>query len=292
MLSKLQRNLVYTEYQPLYYTKELKNSYSGVSVCAGSLKGKNAIVTGAGSGIGLAIAHRLIAEGCCVVISGRNVEKLVEAVGVIGVNANRLQYIGWDQTEFDTLDSKITQAISMLPGERLDILVNNAGIFTDIDRNRCFRNVTEEKYDTIIRTNLKSTYLISKKTAELMIQQKNKGKIINIASICALFRNFKYSPYGISKAGIIALTRELNERYKNSGIIVNSIAPGSVATAMGHLGINDNIAKGCNVLNRTIMPEEIASMVAFLASDIGKYFAGQIITVSACEMLQQEKEKC
>lgn len=282
MLEKLRKRLEYVEYKPLYYTDELMNLYCNSTVTGGEIAGKSVLITGGTGGIGLALAKRFLFEGCNVTISGRNEEKLRCVVSQTeNRHKGKLSYVVMDQLNIMDL----TQCVKELYSSKkyIDIWINNAGIFTDEDKEKKFRSIRKSQYRNIIDTNLISTIQLSKLVAECM--ESRGGSIINIASICGVVGSFLYTPYGISKAGVISGTQKLSEIYKNKGVQIIAIAPGSVATKMGNLKIGDNISRKCGVLNRASLPEEIASLAAFLSTSTGKYVSGQTIIASACEEL-------
>ena len=148
--------------------------------------------------------------------------------------------------------------------------------------HRCeFRSVTEEEYFRTIDVNLKSTILISELAAARMAQYGG-GNILNISSICGFSRNHYYTPYGISKTGVIRFTEQLSAAYKGRGVIVNSIVPGSVATAMNHSRMNDNIAS-FHPLNHIIFSEQIAALAAFMIGNVSKFQVGEVKKACATE---------
>ena len=123
---------------------------------------------------------------------------------------------------------------------------------------------------------------MTRMVAAEMIANNIKGHIINVASICGLTNHHGYTPYGISKVGVIEYTRMLAEQYKGK-VIIEALAPGSVATRMGKTGFGKNIAGTNSVTKHTALPEEIASVIAFMASPTGQYLNGQTILASAME---------
>lgn len=264
---------------PLSYNINLKKAYSGTSVVGGTLKGKTVLVTGGASGIGLAIAQRYLLEGCNVIISGRNEAKLQAAVSELKKNETQsLLYEIVDNLDAKSLEKNIPGIIER---HSVEIWVNCAGVFTDVDRAKRFRSVPSDVFENVFNTNLKSTYLISCLVAESMVKSSIKGQIINIASICGLSSCYGITPYGLSKTGVIALTRELKEKYRNK-VVFNCVAPGSVATSMGHKKINDNIAAlGTKATRHIAMPEEIAGVVAFISGPIGKYLKDTVVASAA-----------
>jgi 3-oxoacyl-[acyl-carrier protein] reductase len=228
------------------------------------------------------MALRFLAEECSVIICGRNTEKLENAVEYLRtkVAGAKVEYLQMDQLD----NESIGRAVALLQKRSsfVDILINNAGICTDIDKKKRFRNVTKEQFETVWKTNYEGAVQLTELIAGEMKKRGIQGNIVNIASICAEFRSFRYMPYGMSKAAIIEYSKILNERYEN--IVVNVIETGLVATIMNNLNMGDNISKNMNVLKHPAMPEEIAALAAFLCSTCGKYLKDGI-TASACEVL-------
>lgn len=293
IIKKITKKLLTIRYEPLYYTKNLKRSYWGTSVCAGELKGKNVIITGGGGGIGIAIAQRMVMEGCNVLITGRNEKKLQKAIEQLTPflayheNEKRiLKYVVWDQEEISDIERKFNEIIQLFPGRKLDILVNNAGVFTENDRKRIFRTLEIKEFEHVMRINYESAYILSKLAIQTMIKQNVKGNIVTIASVCANTPQFMYTPYGISKAQVMHMIKRLDAQYNGYGITVNGIAPGSVVTDMGNWQDGDNIFKKNNILNRVVLPEEIAGLVALLSSEYGKYLHGEVICAAAEEIFK------
>lgn len=275
ILKKIKNKISCVTCSPLLYDEHLKSAYSGTSIVGGTLKNKNVVVTGGASGIGLAIAQRFLLEGCNVTITGRNEGKMASAVSMLRRDeAQSLQYVILDNLDEDSLKKRVSALVSDC---HIDIWVNCAGVFTDVDRAKRFRSVPEDVFRNVVDTNLKSTYLISSLVAETMLSSSLYGQIINIASICGMSPCYGITPYGISKAGVIALTQKLKEKYRDK-VVFNCVAPGSVATAMGHKKINDNIsALGTKATRHIALPEEIASVVAFVSGPVGKYIKNTIV---------------
>ena len=282
-LKKIKNILKYEKLESLKYSEYLRDSYLTPSVVGGRLAGKKVLITGGSGGIGTVLALRFMIERSAVTISGRNQEKLESTVDYLQnkMPQAKIDYILIDQLSQQRIDS----AVDYLKKKNkiLDILVNNAGVFTDVDKKHIFRNVTQNEFNNVWNTNFKGTVQLTEKVAAEMVEQGVQGNIINIASICAEFRNFQYTPYGISKAAIIEYTRLLCKKYPL--LTVNVVEPGSVATAMGGLSIGDNISRNCNALHRPALPEEIAAFVAFLAGGFGIYLRDGGHIVSACEVL-------
>lgn len=252
---------------PTCYTEALQQAYLGGSVCGQSLAGKRVLVTGGGSGIGLAIARRMQVEGCQVVVTGRN-EKKLQATG--------FEYLVLDQMQPELLEAQFAKYLATTT---VDMVVNNAGVLTDADRSGRFRAISETDYRTTIDMNLKSTLLLSK----CYLQYMPAGTIINISSICAFSKWMGFSPYGLSKSGIVGLTQSLAASYPDAQVV--AVAPGTVATQMNSRTTGDGIDSECNILHRMGIPEEIAAIVALAASPVGRYLRGQVITASADEIM-------
>lgn len=163
IISKIKSKLSYKEVTPLYMDDLLRDAYQTTSVVGGSLKGRIALVTGATSGIGFAIAERLLGEGCRVIISGRNVQKLQTAVAELKrrsckANDDTLSTLLLNQYDAEAIRNSVDGLFSTAP---VSIVINNAGFFGEKDHRCEFRSVTEEEYFRTIDVNLKSTILIS-----------------------------------------------------------------------------------------------------------------------------------
>lgn len=280
LLSKIKSKFSYNISHPLVYDEGLRKAYSTSSVCGGLLKGKNVVVTGATSGIGFSIAQRFLDEGCNVIITGRNSKKLNEAVSLLRVaDKSDLKSVIIDQLDIESVLNSINQ---IFENSNIDIWINCAGVFKDFDRKRVFRGVDRDSYFEVVNTNLKSNIVMIDNVANAMITKGINGKIINIASICGFTNHFGYTPYGISKNGLIEFTRQKSQQF-NDNVSIIAVAPGSVATRMGSTGYGKNIAGGNSFTKHTAIPEEIAAVVAFLSGPIGNKLSGQTILASAGE---------
>ena len=278
-LKKIKGKFSTTVCSPLFYDINLKKAYSGTSVVAGCLKNKTVLVTGGASGIGLVIAQRYLLEGCNVIISGRNAAKLQKAVSELKHNEEQtLSYEILDNLDENSLHVIV---LSLVEKYSVEIWVNCAGVFTDVDRAKRFRSVPCDVFENVFNTNLKSTYLISCLAAEAMVKLSINGQVINIASICGLSPCYGVTPYGASKAGVIAMTRELKEKYRDK-VVFNCVALGSVASSMGHKKVNDDISTlGTKATRHIALPEEIASVVAFISGPTGKYLKETVVASAA-----------
>jgi 3-oxoacyl-[acyl-carrier protein] reductase len=241
----------------------------------GSLDHKVALVSGGSRGIGRAIALALAEAGAQVMITYRSATKeaqeVVDAITQKGRVSAAFQSDAADFGQSKEIVEKITGAHG-----RLDILVNNAGITKD----GLLLRMSEEDWDAVLDTNLKSVFNLSKAALRPMMGQRS-GKIINITSIAGVIGNAGQTNYAASKAGIIGFTKSLAKELGSRNIQVNAVAPGFVETAMT-AKLNDEQRKRLEEvipLGRTARPEEIAGVVRFLASPEADYITGQVICV-------------
>lgn len=282
MLDKTRKKLSYTTVSPLFYTEQLSEAYLTPSVAGGTLQGKTAFITGATGGIGTAVSLRMAAEGCKLIISGRNEKKLNQTKENIG---KRFPSVVITCVVMDQKDkTSIYDSVDILKKEHFpEIFINVAGILTEVDKKRRFRNVSREEFQNVWDTNYVGISEFIKQVAKEMENRNSKGSIVNISSICSVFPSFQYTPYGISKSALTQFGLELKKEYPTLNI--KTVLPGSVATIMNNLKLGDNISRKCNILRRPALSEEIAALVAFLCSDVGYKVTNSSIVASACEVL-------
>lgn len=234
-----------------------------------------AVVTGAGRGIGHAIAVRLAAEGARVVCVSRteaNAQRTADEINAIHPDRAKAYAV-------DVADHAAVQAVGariLEDFERVDILVNNAGVTRD---GLCLR-MSVDDWDTVLDTNLKGAFNFVQAFQRSMIRQRS-GRIINISSVIGLIGNAGQANYAASKAGLLGLTKSLAREFASRGLTVNAVAPGLIETDMT-TGLPDEIRKkilGSIPLGTLGMPADIASAVAFLASAEAKYITGQVVAV-------------
>jgi 3-oxoacyl-[acyl-carrier protein] reductase len=240
-----------------------------------------AIVTGASRGIGKAIALRLAAAGAKVACVARSVDKLAETVAEIAAAGGVAEAIPCDVADSEAA-TKLVEGVAEKWG-RVDVMVNNAGI----TRDTLLPRMSDDDWDSVIATNLRSVFLFTRAATGPMMRAK-KGRIINISSTSGLRGNEAQSNYSASKAGVIGFTqtvaRELASRRRQ--ITVNAVCPGFIATDMtaalkeaaGEEAVMERI-KAVVPLQRQGEAEEVADAVLFLASDSAAYITGQTLVV-------------
>lgn len=240
-----------------------------------------AIVTGAGRGIGHAIALRLSGEGARVASVSRteaNAKKTADEI-------NALRQPGSDRADaakayaVDVSDHAAVQKVGAQILEdfgRIDILVNNAGV----TRDGLVMRMSIEGWDTVINTNLRGAFNFTQSIIRSMIKQRS-GRIINITSVIGVIGNAGQTNYAASKAGLIGLTKSLARELASRSITVNAVAPGFITTDMT-AGLSEEIKTAIQAqipMGKTGAPEDIASAVAFLASAEAAYITGQVLCV-------------
>jgi 3-oxoacyl-[acyl-carrier protein] reductase len=239
-----------------------------------SLAGQTALVTGAATGIGRAIAFMLSQAGATVVVNhlhqAQPAATLVQAIKSTGGQAVA---ISADVSDGEAVQRLVTEALHTV-GD-IHILVNNAGIIQE----KPFLDTTEADWDRMLNTDLKSVFLMARAVLPGMVA-RGSGVIVNLASDLGILGRENYAPYCAAKAGVIGLTKSLAREFAPHGIRVNAIAPGPVNTAMVSL---ENMSpewmeKELAIpQHRVAEPDEIAATALFLASDLSRFYCGQVL---------------
>lgn len=238
-------------------------------------EGKNAIITGAARGIGQAIALDLAVKGANIVICDLQKQWLEETAVTVKKTGRKVSCKELDVTNHDATQS-VFQEIASECGS-IDILVNNAGI----TRDGLLMRMSEADWDAVLAVNLKGTFNCTKAVTRTMMKQRS-GAIVNIASIIGIMGNAGQANYGASKAGVIAFTKSAAKELAPRNIRVNAVAPGFIASKMTDT-LSDDVRErmlDAIPLKRFGNPENVASVVSFLASEQAEYITGEVVNTS------------
>ncbi len=235
---------------------------------------KIAIVTGGGSGIGLAIAEKFVSNNYTTVIVGRDQQKLDNAKQQLG---ERCVPISCDLNDLAAIPAMVKKILH--DHGRIDVLVNNAGI----NMKKEFTEVSDEDFQKVILTNLTSIFVLSREVVKCMLTAGN-GAIINISSMASQYGIPKVIAYTASKSAIEGMTRAMAVELSPKGIRINCIAPGFIATEMSAKALNNDPERKGKAMGRTPMgvlgePADIGDAAVFLASDAAKYITGVVLPV-------------
>lgn len=233
-----------------------------------------AVITGAGRGIGRAIALKFAAEGAdvvCVSRTAENSEKVAAETKALGRKAWAHAVDVADATAVSAAAEKILNEAG-----RVDILVNNAGVTRDM----LLMRMSEEDWESVIDTNLKGAFLFTKAFTRAFVKQRS-GRIINVSSVSGLIGNAGQANYAASKAGLLGFTKSVARELASRGITVNALAPGFIETDMTAVlsqELREELLQKIP-LHRLGQPEDIANAALFLASPAARYITGQVLTV-------------
>ena len=244
----------------------------------GQLDSKVAVVTGADSGIGRAIAIQFAQEGAIVVVNYAHAQDKAEQVRqIIEQNRGKAFVIQADVSQYQQATGLIAQAVERF--DRLDIMVNNAGM----EIHSSFLDVTEEQWDRVISVDLKGAFFCAQAAAREMVKRKTAGRIINISSVHEDIAMPQNAPYCCAKGGLRMMTRTISIELAPYNITVNNIAPGAVHTPID-ADVEADPAKMAALLkeiplHRMGQPEEIAKLALYLASDASAYVTGSTYVI-------------
>jgi NAD(P)-dependent dehydrogenase (short-subunit alcohol dehydrogenase family) len=236
------------------------------------------IVTGGSQGIGAACARRFAREGARVVIADVAREAGEALARELGGG-----FIACDVGDKAQVDALVAQVLD--ESGRIDVLVNNAGIFKAAD----FLDISEADFDAVLRVNLKGAFLMAQAVARAMVQGGVRGAIVHMSSVNGVMAIPSIASYNVSKGGINQLTRVMALALADHGIRVNAVAPGTIATELAAQAVLTSDDARRKILSRTPLkrlgePEEVADVVAWLASDAASYVTGEIVTVDGGRM--------
>lgn len=235
---------------------------------------KVAVVTGGGSGIGLAITRKFVENNILTVIVGRNGEKLNEAKQQLG---NLCVPVSCDLSDLASIPGLVRQIIAT--HGKIDVLVNNAGI----NMKKEFADVSDEDFQRILLTNVTAVFSLSREVIKTMVE-KGSGAVINISSMASQYGIPKVIAYTASKSAIEGMTRAMAVELSPKGIRINCIAPGFIATDMSAKALNNDPERKNKVLSRTPMgalglPSDVADAALFLALEQSGYITGVVLPV-------------
>ncbi|MBN1269778.1 MAG: 3-oxoacyl-[acyl-carrier-protein] reductase [Kiritimatiellae bacterium] len=235
---------------------------------------KIALVTGAARGIGQAIALKLAAEGADLALCDLQQDWLAETAEKVRALGRRAECFAVDVSNGPAVQETVSRAHAAMG--RIDILVNNAGI----TRDGLLPRMGEDDWDAVLDVNLKGTFLFTRAASRIMMKQRT-GAIVNVASIIGLIGNAGQCNYSASKGGVIAFTKSVAKELASRNVRANAVAPGFIQTRMTDKLTEEQQKRMLEAIpmGRFGVPEDVAGVVAFLASDEAAYVTGQVLTV-------------
>lgn len=239
------------------------------------LKDKVVIITGASRGIGKAIAQKCVSEGAKVAFTYLSSEEKAKALETeLSVNGGEAKGFKSNASDFDAAQKLVDEVMEVFG--TVDVLINNAGI----TRDTLLMRMTEEQWDEVINTNLKSAFNLTKAVQRPMLKAR-KGSIINMSSVVGVSGNAGQANYAASKAGMIGFTKSVAQELGSRNIRCNAIAPGFIETEMT-AALDEKVVQDWRnsiPLKRGGSPEDVANATVFLASDMSAYVTGQTLHV-------------
>jgi 3-oxoacyl-[acyl-carrier protein] reductase len=252
-----------------------------------SVEGKTAIITGSSQGIGAVTAKRFADEGANVVVTSRSQEKIDEVADEINDSdrPGRAIAVECDVRERDSIEALVDATVEEFG--RVDTMINNAGA----SFMASFDDISENGWKTIVDINLHGTFHCSQIAGQQMQKQDGGGTIINFASVAGTMGSRYMSHYGAAKAAVVNLTTSLSAEYAEENIRVNCIAPGLVGTpgVASQMGIDPADVDREDIAKDMGLPEEIADITQFLASDAASYIVGETITAEGVPPLEDSQ---
>jgi 3-oxoacyl-[acyl-carrier protein] reductase len=238
-------------------------------------EGRVALVTGASRGIGEAIARRLASEGATVIAAARTAEVLEATVARIAAAGGRAVAMRLDLADPASIEAGVKSALAA--HGQIDVLINNAGVTDD----GLILRMSKESWDRVLATNLTGAFLLTQAVVKSMVR-KRYGRIVNITSVVGLMGNAGQSNYAASKAGLVGLTKSIARELASRQVTCNAVAPGFIETAMTEKMTEEARQSlfGQIPLGRLGAPADVASAVAFLASEEASYITGHVLNIS------------
>jgi 3-oxoacyl-[acyl-carrier protein] reductase len=240
----------------------------------GSLEGRKALITGASRGIGRAIAEAFAKQGAELALVATTADRLSNTVSACKDGGKAVHAFGVDVRDSAACNAMVKEAAEKLGG--LDIIVNNAGV----TRDNLLMRLSDEDYDTVLDTNLRGAFNITRAAARPLMKSKH-GRLINIASVVGVAGNAGQANYAASKGGLIAFTKSVAKELSGRGVTANVIAPGFIETDMTaglDAKVKEEALKGIR-LGRFGQPADIANAAVFLGGDTGAYITAQVLIV-------------